>query len=331
MCLTVTGETSPLNKLCGKHGSCLESICVCDSGWERSLDNVAHTFAGSGAEEIFNSLKQNRSGLSLEEFIDELSLSAPCTRHVALWSFIHIAGIIFSFIVLLIIVMTQSQRFKQEKYEILKVLTIVASIITNCLKLFDENLNFPFSLEPSYGIAILAILMQATFYFFFVKHTKYNLSKAKALYTLRATFCGHDVEKLFLFQINFNFFFDVIVFGGFALLQPMVVHIYLRDKDLEFAILETLKYLQYLQQIVAIFCSALIVLVCHVVMNAMLKDLRVLLQIYSTNNKQTVDEDSERAIEIRKLLPRVELTYVLITGAYGGGLCSFSHFCDVST
>eukprot|EP00924_Labyrinthula_sp_SR-Ha-C_P008991 snap_masked-scaffold_2-processed-gene-8.30-mRNA-1 protein AED:1.00 eAED:1.00 QI:0/0/0/0/1/1/2/0/156 len=156
MCLTISGDTLPLNKLCGNRGSCVEDICVCDSGWTRSLDSIPHIYAGSGAEEIFNSLKKKQIGFQL---VNEFSLSAPCVKYIGLWNFLHILGIIVCLVAFVIIIRTKIHEFRKEKFEILKVSTVFFTIIVNSLKLVEKDPIFPFKLNVSYTTSLHYMLI----------------------------------------------------------------------------------------------------------------------------------------------------------------------------
>eukprot|EP00924_Labyrinthula_sp_SR-Ha-C_P001552 snap_masked-scaffold_18-processed-gene-1.14-mRNA-1 protein AED:1.00 eAED:1.00 QI:0/0/0/0/1/1/2/0/346 len=299
MCLTVFGETSPVNKLCGNHGSCIENICMCDSGWTNSLDHGFHTSVGPGAEEIFDSLKQNRSRISFDEFFTELTLSAPCTKQI------------------------QNNQFRSEKYEVLKILTILCAIVTNILKLIEGNPMFPFSLEVSFGISLNFVLMNATTYFFFVKHTKYNLNKAKALATLRVKFCGFNAEYIFFLQIKFSFVLSVVLFGGCLFIQPLIILSQRNKENMNFSVLESLRYLQIIQNVLGIISSGFIILVCRIVMHALEKDLKLLTDFYITARKQGKDQTSKKSNEVEILLHRIKWTNFLTTQLYLTGLITF--------
>eukprot|EP00924_Labyrinthula_sp_SR-Ha-C_P009028 maker-scaffold_2-snap-gene-10.2-mRNA-1 protein AED:0.07 eAED:0.07 QI:0/0.33/0.25/1/1/1/4/224/335 len=305
MCLTFSGETSPADELCGNYGSCIENICVCNSGWDRSLDHVPHTYSGQGAEEIFNSLKKNRSKISLDEFLDELSLSAPCTKHITLWNSLHIIALFVSL---------QKYKFKSKTYEILKLLTIFCSICTNIMKLIEKNPMFPFSLAVSYGISCNFILLNATFHFFFVRHTKYSINKAKALCTLQPTFCGYSAGKLFLYQIKFTFFIDVVIFGTFVLLQPLTVHFNKHKNNIDFNVFYILRLLQNIQNI------------CHIVLKSLKRDLQILTDYYSTHKDNLNKTDVSQSETVRELLDHIEWTKFFITQLFAGGLVAFLTF-----
>eukprot|EP00924_Labyrinthula_sp_SR-Ha-C_P009995 snap_masked-scaffold_21-processed-gene-5.66-mRNA-1 protein AED:1.00 eAED:1.00 QI:0/0/0/0/1/1/2/0/343 len=313
MCLTVFGETSPVNKLCGSHGSCLENVCVCDSGWERSLDHVAHTYAGPGAEEIFNSLKQNETTLSLDEFMNELSLAAPCTRNTTLLNTLHITGLFVSSFSLIVILKLQKNQFRSEKYEILKVMTILCSMITNITRLSGDNLIFPFSPKVSYAICCNFILMHATIYFFFIKHTRYSLNKTKAFSALQSTLFGYNIEKLFLYQINFTFLLDVVIFGMISFSQPIIVQLQEQKNNISFAVFDNLRQLHIIQ-------------ICHTVMKSLKKDLKVLTEYYRTHKEHLNQTDESTSIAVNSLLARIDRTNFLTTQLFLGGAVSFSIF-----
>eukprot|EP00924_Labyrinthula_sp_SR-Ha-C_P002312 maker-scaffold_16-snap-gene-0.42-mRNA-1 protein AED:0.00 eAED:0.00 QI:377/1/1/1/1/1/2/179/356 len=326
MCLTSSGKCNPFDKLCGNHGSCIENICVCNSGWTNSFDYNSHIYAGPGAEEIFNSLKKNRSKVSLDEFLDELFLSAPCTKHLAGWNIIQITGILISLFSLFLIWRIQQNRKKWEKYDTTKVTTIINTVITNSIRLKEQESMYPFSFAGSLGIALSFIFLQATIYFFFVKYTKYNLKKAKALYALRTTFYGYNVEKLFSFQIYFTFFLDVIAVGGCVLIQPILIE-YTKNKEIfEFIVLDYLRYIQSIQNALISISSVIILVVCHIVMNAIEKDLRFLTTFYSTQKQLTNHEEIEHSDAIIKLLPRIKWIKFMTSQFYIGSLVIFFTF-----
>eukprot|EP00924_Labyrinthula_sp_SR-Ha-C_P009031 snap_masked-scaffold_2-processed-gene-10.12-mRNA-1 protein AED:1.00 eAED:1.00 QI:0/0/0/0/1/1/3/0/352 len=324
MCLTIFGETSPSNKLCGNHGSCVENICVCEPLWTRSLDFVVHTYAGTGAEEIFNFLKQNQSKLSLGEFSNELSLSAPCTKNLLLWNLILIVGIIISLFSLTIILVVQKKKFKSEIFEVLKVTTIFSAIFTNTIKLVEQDTTFPFSLAGSLGVSSNFLLVESTFYFFFVKHAKYHLKKTKLLYSLRPKFYGYNVEKLFYFHINFIIIFDVIGFGGCPLIQTLIVQCNRNEQDIDFKVFDSLRYIQIIQSLLAIICTIIILLVCHIVMEALKKDLKLLSQYYIKQKEMFNEQASSNSDAVEELLTRIEWTKFMTKQIFIGGLVAFS-------
>eukprot|EP00924_Labyrinthula_sp_SR-Ha-C_P001954 maker-scaffold_30-snap-gene-3.25-mRNA-1 protein AED:0.00 eAED:0.00 QI:130/1/1/1/1/1/2/183/364 len=334
MCLTLLGLTEPANQLCGNHGQCVENVCVCDAGWTRSLDHVLNIYSGSGAEEIFNTLKQNRSSVSLPEFVDELSLSAPCTKNTVLWNIIQLLAFICGLFVFFIIVKVQKNKQKSKNFERLKRFTLVYTAVVHLQKFLKKDPEFPFTLDSSLLVGGVAFLTQLTIYFFFVKHAKYHLKKARALYTLRPMWCGINLEKFFLYQIKYSFFLSVIGFGASVIITAIIMGIYRRKESFEFADILFVRNFQILQNMIGVLMFLYLLILCQVVMRTLLADLNTLLEFYpSTNNtvSTTQIEDDEnpgrrKKEVITELIVQIKNINLVMTLWCGNGLLVFAVF-----
>eukprot|EP00924_Labyrinthula_sp_SR-Ha-C_P001962 maker-scaffold_30-snap-gene-3.24-mRNA-1 protein AED:0.11 eAED:0.93 QI:0/0/0/0.75/1/1/4/0/360 len=321
MCLTVFGETSPTEELCGKHGHCVENICVCDSGWSRSIDLFPKVYAGNGAEQIFNSLEQNRSIVTLNVFVEELSLSAPCTENLFFWNLIHILASVCGLVVLFVITKVQKNKQKTNGFETLKKLSVFYIAVVHFVKLLERDPQFPFTLHTSILLGAVAFLSQAVIYLFFIKHTKYHLKKAKALYTLRPMLWGVNLEHFFFFQINFSFVLNVIAFGGSWIISPLVVQGFDQKQAIDSSIILFLRIFPIMQNVVGALTFLFLLILSKVLTTILLGDLHTLLQFYpstqsTTTFNQIADEENARkkkTISITKLISQIKHTDFIMT------------------
>eukprot|EP00924_Labyrinthula_sp_SR-Ha-C_P009061 snap_masked-scaffold_2-processed-gene-11.0-mRNA-1 protein AED:1.00 eAED:1.00 QI:0/0/0/0/1/1/2/0/364 len=321
MCLTISGEKEPVEKLCGAFGKCVENICVCDSGWVRSIDISSNVYSNSGAKDVFDSLERNRSKVSLNEFLTEISLSAPCTKNIPLLTGIYSLTVISVFLVTFIMLKVQKKKHKSKYLQTLKFINLGVTAYWSIDRLFERETIFPFSFKNSLAVGIDSMLVMMVFYFFFVKHANYNLQKAKALYSLRATLWGINLETLFIYQKRFSFFLYVIGFGGSFLISPLIVGFYRHQDSISFEVFNLLRTFQEIQNFLGLLSVLYLLVFSQIVTKTLFTDLSKLLDVqtittnpvYQTDSHIKEDMENKKKNSVIKLMSQITYTNIIMS------------------
>eukprot|EP00924_Labyrinthula_sp_SR-Ha-C_P011769 snap_masked-scaffold_69-processed-gene-0.13-mRNA-1 protein AED:0.29 eAED:1.00 QI:0/0/0/1/1/1/3/0/212 len=203
MCMNTLGEVSFGEDACGIHGTCVNQVCICESGWENSIELFPTLFIKSGAREIYNNLTDLSDFVSLVEFKKELLNKAPCSRLdglyytivVALWKYIPFA-------------LSKKRRLKRLLPQIL---TFMFGFITAIFKTISLDNIYPFHFGFSFFLAFLYVSSNIAKNVFYIKFVQYHLVKAKKAFGIEVTFFGYSMESVLKIQQKYIIFIDIMV------------------------------------------------------------------------------------------------------------------------
>eukprot|EP00924_Labyrinthula_sp_SR-Ha-C_P006110 maker-scaffold_54-snap-gene-0.42-mRNA-1 protein AED:0.26 eAED:0.26 QI:23/1/1/1/1/1/2/40/384 len=301
MCMNTLGEVSFGEDACGIHGTCVNQVCICESGWENSIELFPTLFIKSGAREIYNNLTDLSDFVSLDEFKKELLNKAPCSRLDGLYYTIVGLTYICTLVALwkhIPFALSKKRRFKRTLPQIL---TFMFGFITAIFKTISLDNIYPFHFGFSFSLALLYVSSNIAKNIFYVKFVQYHLKKAKKVFGIEVTFLGYSMDSLLKVQQRYIIFIDII-FLSFTYFLPIFVSVILDTQDnfnFNLLVLSQIVYL-VLFYYSFIYLAYLLVL-NHVVFTGLEKDFAKLLSISRMNTNPSSGSNSKTA-KINRLL-----------------------------
>eukprot|EP00924_Labyrinthula_sp_SR-Ha-C_P006130 snap_masked-scaffold_54-processed-gene-0.13-mRNA-1 protein AED:1.00 eAED:1.00 QI:0/0/0/0/1/1/3/0/208 len=208
MCMNTLGEVSFGEDACGIHGTCVNQVCICESGWENSIELFPTLFIKSGAREIYNNLTDLSDFVSLDEFKKELLNKAPCSRLDDLYYTIKYIPFALS----------KKRRLKRLLPQIL---TFMFGFITAIFKTISLDNIYPFHFGFSFSLAVLYVSSNIAKNIFYLKFVEYHIEKAKQAFGIEVTFFGYHLDSVIRIQEKYIMFIDII-FLSFTTFFPLI-------------------------------------------------------------------------------------------------------------
>eukprot|EP00924_Labyrinthula_sp_SR-Ha-C_P004621 maker-scaffold_1-snap-gene-6.1-mRNA-1 protein AED:0.00 eAED:0.00 QI:279/1/1/1/1/1/2/257/360 len=327
MCLTITGEEEPKNKLCGAHGTCVERECVCESGWIPVLDFAPNLASGNGAEELFKNYFGDGNQTSFKDFNAILYKAAPCVGNEALLETEFIIGTIANLFCLGYVFYFPTRKDKH--FRLLKIAALFIGLIYTGMKfILGERAVYPYYVSTSLLFGLFIILMNTVTSVYFYRYAKYHLGKAKLMYSLRVKFYGIDVETLFKYQISFLFFFHILVFSGTYLLPTIYLSINKEENKFSFETMKTLWKIQFSQYVISIIAALYFIGICNIILGALLKDLKLLsaARTHYTQDKGSLlrgGTSDSRSVSLHNMIEHTSRIKFLLTAWFSIGVIFF--------
>eukprot|EP00924_Labyrinthula_sp_SR-Ha-C_P004395 snap_masked-scaffold_3-processed-gene-21.60-mRNA-1 protein AED:1.00 eAED:1.00 QI:0/0/0/0/1/1/2/0/361 len=295
MCLTWSGKSQPEEELCGSHGTCIEGVCVCSSGWSNSLD-LNHGYLGQNDyKNILRELKNESEVVTVEDFSEQLLLSSPCSKYDPFMTTIFSLSVIVCSVALIFSFYNKAtQRIKAVHF--FRTIALVHYIIYALLKLIKGNeAHEIFNLGAGWTLGVFFTCMNATIIFYLYKHLQYQVSKAKKLYTLRVSLFGYGISQLLTIQAGFALILNVFIFFFLHNIAPFYVWL-IHDENLEsedFVDLLILYHRIFIYGFIGFYLVLL--LLSEILLKSFVEDLKAVRDRRKMNNYSvSISESEER-------------------------------------